>query len=223
MVSGRFQPGSGDSILALSTTGLGQGGQNITFSCEAAAAALYALRDFRVELAVWEVPDGVDFRSAFGELGPESHLDRRGSSFSARCTKNQPRRPVLRPFRGHDLVSPDSRLNEEVFDTGPPQVGAGSLEFLLVLAVFGPFPLAPGRLSYPPGALWSLCFCGGAPVDRILPAHPTVHRNSLKGRYRCVRNNCRARPFEFTSFEATYVTQPHKLIWFGDIHGPKPY
>ena len=42
------------------------------------------------------------------KLGPEIPLDRRGSPRSAGCTKNQTRRPILRPFRGHVLVSPDS-------------------------------------------------------------------------------------------------------------------
>ncbi len=40
--------------------------------------------------------------SAFGrfsaKLGPKTPLDRRGSSCSAGCTKNQPRRPILRPI-----------------------------------------------------------------------------------------------------------------------------
>ncbi len=33
------------------------------------------------------------------KLGPKTPLERRGSSCSAGCTKNQPRRPILRPFR----------------------------------------------------------------------------------------------------------------------------
>ncbi len=34
------------------------------------------------------------------KLGPRTSLERRGSSCSAGCTKNQPPRPILRPFRG---------------------------------------------------------------------------------------------------------------------------
>ncbi len=45
-----------------------------------------------------------DFGPVFGrfsaKLGPKTPLERRGSSCSASCTKNQPRRPILRPFRG---------------------------------------------------------------------------------------------------------------------------
>ena len=43
--------------------------------------------------------------SIFGHLvakfGPETHPDRRGSSYSAGCTENQPWRPHLSPFAGH--------------------------------------------------------------------------------------------------------------------------
>ncbi len=35
------------------------------------------------------------------KLGPQTPLERRGSSCRAGCTKNQPRRPILRPFRGN--------------------------------------------------------------------------------------------------------------------------
>ncbi len=35
------------------------------------------------------------------KVGPKTPLERRGSSCSAGCTKNQPRRPILRPFRGN--------------------------------------------------------------------------------------------------------------------------
>jgi hypothetical protein len=35
------------------------------------------------------------------KLGPKTPLERRGSSCSAGCTKNQPPRPILRPFRGN--------------------------------------------------------------------------------------------------------------------------
>ncbi len=35
------------------------------------------------------------------KLGPKTRLERRGSSCSAGCTTNQPRRPILRPCRGN--------------------------------------------------------------------------------------------------------------------------
>ncbi len=49
--------------------------------------------------------------SVFGrfsaKLGPQTPLDRRGSSCSAGCTKNQPGRPILRPFHGANKFRPD--------------------------------------------------------------------------------------------------------------------
>ena len=39
------------------------------------------------------------FSRFMAKLGPETPLNRRGSSYSAGCTKNQPRRPILRQFR----------------------------------------------------------------------------------------------------------------------------
>ena len=35
------------------------------------------------------------------EIDPVTPLNRRGSPGTSICTKNQPRRPLLRPFRGH--------------------------------------------------------------------------------------------------------------------------
>ena len=39
------------------------------------------------------------------KLGPKTPLERRGSSCSAGCTRNQPRRPILRPCRGFSVDS----------------------------------------------------------------------------------------------------------------------
>ncbi len=60
------------------------------------------------------------------KLAPKTPLERRGSSCSAGCTKNQPRRPILRPFRG----------NSE-FGKHPPQKSAKSqkLKFKFVLPI----------------------------------------------------------------------------------------
>ncbi len=41
--------------------------------------------------------------------------------------------------------------------------------------------------------------------------------------YRCLRNKRPSKPFEFIGFGAMDVTKSYKSIWFGDIHGPKPY
>ncbi len=43
----------------------------------------------------------VDFWRFSAKLGPKTPLERRGSSCSAGCTKNQPPRPILRAFRGN--------------------------------------------------------------------------------------------------------------------------
>ena len=43
------------------------------------------------------------------KLGPKTPLERRGSSCSAGCSKNQPRRPILRPFvaiRNSEITPP---------------------------------------------------------------------------------------------------------------------
>ena len=51
----------------------------------------------------WQL--GILFFQVFGrlsaKLGPKTSLERRGSSCSADCTKNQPPRPILIPFRGN--------------------------------------------------------------------------------------------------------------------------
>ena len=51
--------------------------------------------------AVWPEIIGPVFGQFSAKLGPKTPLERRGSSCSAGCTKNQPRRPILRPFRGN--------------------------------------------------------------------------------------------------------------------------
>ena len=51
------------------------------------------------------------FGSVFGRVSakpcPKNHLERWGSSCSASCTKNQPRRPNPRPLRGTKQIRPD--------------------------------------------------------------------------------------------------------------------
>ncbi len=70
-----------------------------------------------LESGVWSPggPGGLDFGRFSANLGPENPPDRRGLSYSAGCTKNQPRRLVLRTCRGHVLVLPDSRLHAKVW------------------------------------------------------------------------------------------------------------
>ncbi len=52
-------------------------------------------------LAILNSDFGLVFGRFSAKLGPTTPLERRGSSCSAGCTKNQPRRPILRPFRGN--------------------------------------------------------------------------------------------------------------------------
>jgi len=49
----------------------------------------------------------VGVRSGFGQTLPQKPLERWGSSCSASCTKNQPRRPNPRPLRGTKQIRPD--------------------------------------------------------------------------------------------------------------------
>ncbi len=49
------------------------------------------------------------------------------------------------------------------------------------------------------------------------------NKNATSTRYQCVRNNRRAKHYEFTGFGATYVTKQYKCAWSGDIHGLKPF
>ena len=64
------------------------------------------------------------------KLGPKTPLERRGSSCSAGCTKHQPRRQILRPFRGlaAGTAFSDSRilpfgLGPKPFETRPRRAG----------------------------------------------------------------------------------------------------
>ncbi len=41
--------------------------------------------------------------------------------------------------------------------------------------------------------------------------------------YRCLRNKCQSKPYEFTGFGAMDVTKPYEFTWFSDIPGRKPY
>ena len=50
--------------------------------------------------AVWPEISGSVFGRFSAKLGPQTPLERRVSSCSAGCTKNQPGTPILRPLRG---------------------------------------------------------------------------------------------------------------------------
>ncbi len=61
------------------------------------------------------------------KLGPQTPLEQRGSSCSAGCTKNQPRRPILRPLRGVRCPCPLFRTPRRAFRgrIGVREVGQG--------------------------------------------------------------------------------------------------
>ncbi len=56
--------------------------------------------------AVWPEIFGSVFGRFSDKLGPKTPLERRGSSCSAGCTKNQPGRPIPRPFHGSPKIPP---------------------------------------------------------------------------------------------------------------------
>ena len=68
---------------------------------------------------------GLIFGRVSAKLGPETLLDRRGSSYSAGCDKNEPRRPIQNKF--WPALS-DGRTGEGVFGS-----------FLMVLVDFRRF------------------------------------------------------------------------------------
>ncbi len=82
--------------------------------CSGGRVVRHAMKDPRPYLAVhWHF--GIlfleaGFRPILGQTSPQNPLERRGSSCRAACTKNQPRRPTLRPCRG----------NSEILKSPPP-------------------------------------------------------------------------------------------------------
>jgi hypothetical protein len=62
----------------------------------------------------------------------------------------------------------------------------------------------------------------GHPVRRPIPALKwlgNASRVTIKSQYRCLRTES----YEFMGFGAMNVTKTYTLLFFGDIHGPKPY
>ncbi len=60
---------------------------------------------------------------------------------------------------------------------------------------------------------------------RIRPKANPEARFPAQTHYRCLRNKRPSEPYEFLflGLGAMDVTKPYKCVWFGDIHGPKPY
>ena len=57
--------------------------------------------------AAWLKKIGPVFLCFRPKIDPGTPLDRRGLPGTSICTKNQPRRPILRPFRGTQKLQPD--------------------------------------------------------------------------------------------------------------------
>ncbi len=85
-------------------------------------------------------PGGSIFGRYSAKLGPETPLDRQGSSYSAGRTENQPRRPVLKPFRDDARVVLDSRLHAKVWQVRPKK--SNKIFHPQILAGTGPKPLS---------------------------------------------------------------------------------
>jgi hypothetical protein len=56
--------------------------------------------------AVWPETCGPVLGRFSAKLGPKTFLERRVSSCSADCTKHQPGRPIIMPFRGAEKLRP---------------------------------------------------------------------------------------------------------------------
>ena len=76
--------------------------------------------------AVWPKMFGPVLLGFRPEIDPGTPLDRRGLPGASICTKNQPRRPILRPFRGTQKLPPDCL---QVPETGFLVFFSVSLEF----------------------------------------------------------------------------------------------
>ncbi len=65
-------------------------------------------------MAILNLIVGLVFGRFPAKLGPKTPPERRGSSCSAGCSTNQPRRPILRPFRGGSVEGAGDSLNTNI-------------------------------------------------------------------------------------------------------------
>ena len=97
--------------------------------------------------AVWLKIVGPVFLGFRPKIDPGTPLDRRGLPGTSICTKNQPRRPILRRFRGTQKLPPDclqvpSSTTMVVFCRPDSSCANGGVQMVAVL-VYGRFTRAP--------------------------------------------------------------------------------
>ena len=96
--------------------------------------------------AVWLKTVGPVLRGFRPEIDPGTPLDRRGLPGTSICTKNQPRRLILRPFRGTQKLPPDClQVPRSVFGIAAAQGAQGSWMVMTV-----PSAWLPGQDSQKP-------------------------------------------------------------------------
>ncbi len=103
--------------------------------------------------AVWPEICGSVFGPCSAKLGPKTPLERRGSSCSAGCTKNQPGRPMLRPLRDAKKFWPDCLQVPRICPSTKNWVPEGSLAGFLLGSVLGVWAA--------PGGFKTIKKCGG--------------------------------------------------------------
>ncbi len=159
------------------------------------------------------------------KLGPESPLDRRGPHFSAGCTKNQIRKPVLKPFCGHVLVLPDSRLHAKVWrDRRLGTQCRGLSSSNECKNVVKPTRRHTATHSTAQGAYDPMCKNAVKPMRcfRRCMQFRRLHDVFAQIAHRQKLHSPLPRVLGFLGFGATDSTEPYKLIWLGGIHGPHP-
>ncbi len=114
---------------------------------------------------------------------------------------------------------------------GPYWVPEGSLAGIFGVRSGPPGPARPPKsgqtaFRYPARALaWT---CSGPRASILSTRSPRGRGKGLVlvlyvTQYRCLRNKRPSEPYEFIGFGAMDVTKPDTFVWFGDIHGLKPY
>ena len=111
------------------------------------------------------------------EIDPGTPLDRPGAPRTSFCTKNQPRRPILMPFRS------EMRKREKNWTSTPPKRTPGGLpgtEKGLPQGVFGVFKGAPKKILRNP---FKGIFCPFCPFFVLFLAFfcPFLSRGPFKG------------------------------------------
>jgi hypothetical protein len=156
----------------------------------------------------------VDFRGPAGHDGAEIVSNRLAAKLPAGCKEGVPGGGRL---AAKNRRFPVGKQNHEIkiqvyFDKRP-----GSQRFKDALAsVLYRFGAGNGRKASANGPRSGPKLPG--PSARAIGT-PIL----IRAHYRCLRNKRPSKPCNFMGFGAMYATKAYKFIWFGDIHGPKPY